>query len=431
MSRYAQDSGYRYRKDLSEVFDLHTGALKVPVPRHLLRDTDTGGSSPLADDPAAVMEAILLQETSDDESSDLSKDKITPEQQQFTLGDLFNQNEDGEEDAMHGRGRNGRGKQQSIHASPPSLLPHATSYSAKTQFLPAQPPVSRPDTINNFHASLHSRVVDAQKLALKMMPHNILSANNNHQSNPLPIPNSMVTNPFVTAQTEFLTKALANQLQGQLSNFQKILYSNQTLQNLNVSGNVDFNTPAVSKSETVTTSNPGSPTSALIISSQTPTPESNQQSEQQSVSYCPVSSLKRNKRKGILPVRRTAQDENNLVEMQIEEISETSAMSPPNLQFAAPAPSLTPSRSVSSEAESTVTQSNLFSSPPMSSSSKSHSSSPSRHDDSSEFEENHQHATQALFSLQGTAESASSVGISGLQALQMYKSQSLHTSKMA
>lgn len=63
VSRFVQDSGYNYRKDLTEVFDSNNGNIKINVPQHL-----QNGSN-LIDDPALIMETLLLEPKSDDEPS--------------------------------------------------------------------------------------------------------------------------------------------------------------------------------------------------------------------------------------------------------------------------------------------------------------------------------------------------------------------------
>uniref|UniRef100_H2ZI64 Fork-head domain-containing protein n=1 Tax=Ciona savignyi TaxID=51511 RepID=H2ZI64_CIOSA len=90
VSRYAQDSGFRYRKDLSEVFDLISGRVKTSIPRHLFN------SGKLISDPAVVMEALLLEEKSDDESPTTNNYDVTT----YSLEDMFNQDDFLEEDML-------------------------------------------------------------------------------------------------------------------------------------------------------------------------------------------------------------------------------------------------------------------------------------------------------------------------------------------
>nr|XP_039264726.1 uncharacterized protein LOC120340517 [Styela clava] len=420
VSRYAQDSGYRYRKDLSEVFDLRTGALKVSVPRHLLRESGDSNMSALSEDPAAVMEAILLEETSEDESNDY-KDKISPEVRQFTLEDLFNQQEDGEEDSLLSSGRTrGRSKPVLHHASPPqppTILPQSFSPSL---FQPGNPFMTQtrdsPSMVHDMQASLQNRALDAHAHSfanLRMLPQSLLPGAT--PQIPLALSNES-QNPFAAAQTALLSKALAaTQFQG-LPMFQKMFYANQMPQNGGVTPLSSYN-PPLSK----TPSPPATSISHIspIPRRATPSPARNNNQDQESRQNTfpdPPSSLKKNKRKGGQPVRCTNDDNSPMVSAVDSSVS-------PQISFTLPASTslATPSRTFSSEADSIATSTNQFSSSIMSSSSsKSQTSTSPRHDDSSEFEENRQN----MYSI-NRHETQAATGISGFQALRMFGTQSL------
>lgn len=195
VSRYAQDSGFRFRKDLTEVFDLRTGALKVPVPRHLLKDEDDPEASMLSDDPAAVMEAILLEGTGDDDLNDF-KEKISPDVRQFTLEDLFHQCEDNEDDSLLQNGRNrSRGKQASTTSitQVPRLLPKA--FAPRSGLTGRQSNVAEDVNVAKCFSS-------AGYLPRLLLPKDTM---NSHQL----CPSFSDANPFTANQTAVLAKALA------------------------------------------------------------------------------------------------------------------------------------------------------------------------------------------------------------------------------
>lgn len=63
VSRGVQDNGFSYRKDLTDVFDCHTGNIKVNIPISLFDGTK------LIDDPALVIEKLLLEAKVGDEGA--------------------------------------------------------------------------------------------------------------------------------------------------------------------------------------------------------------------------------------------------------------------------------------------------------------------------------------------------------------------------
>ena len=85
VSRYVQDSGYNYRKDLTEVFDCITGNIKIKIPSHLLSGTD------LIDDPAVIMEALLLEPKGEEDS--LRNNVPNLSGRKYSLVDMFDQND--------------------------------------------------------------------------------------------------------------------------------------------------------------------------------------------------------------------------------------------------------------------------------------------------------------------------------------------------
>jgi len=85
VSRFAQDTGYSYRKDLTEVFDSVSGSIKITIPQHLLNGTE------LIDDPAAVMEALLLEPKSDEDQTTRINVMSNPSGKTYSLVDLFDQ----------------------------------------------------------------------------------------------------------------------------------------------------------------------------------------------------------------------------------------------------------------------------------------------------------------------------------------------------
>lgn len=195
VSRYAQDSGYRYRKDLTEVFNLRTGALKVSVPRHLLKNAEQPRLSMLCDDPAAVMESILLEETEEDDIHDAS-DKISPDQRQFTLEDLFAQSHETDDELLlqSGRSRAARIRQKS--ATVITHLPQAPP--KRTAFPEGHYDVS---TLQGENSGRNPFSVASQKEC----------------GNPPPIYPSLSngnTNPFAAHQTAVLARALSCQIPG-------------------------------------------------------------------------------------------------------------------------------------------------------------------------------------------------------------------------
>lgn len=197
VSRYAQDSGYRYRKDLTEVFNLRTGALKVPVPRHLLKNADHPEMSMLCEDPAAVMEAILLEETDEDEMNSYN-DKISPEMRQFTLEDLFNQGDDYDDESLQRSGRS-RGRAREKAATVITHLPQMTSQRMtfpERQYALQNCSTSQKDNPSSypFHLILPKDSANKESLYTSL-------ANEN-------------ANPFAAHQTAVLAKALSSQMPG-------------------------------------------------------------------------------------------------------------------------------------------------------------------------------------------------------------------------
>lgn len=197
VSRYAQDSGYRYRKDLTEVFNLRTGALKVPVPRHLLKNAEHPEMSMLCDDPAAVMEAILLEETDEDEMNNYN-DKISPEIRQFTLEDLFNQGQDYEDESQQQSGRSrGRSRQKAgtVITHMPQMTPQVMTFRERQYTLPnCSSSQGDNSTSYPFHLILPKDSGSKEPLYSSL-------ANGN-------------ANPFAAHQTAVLAKALSSQMPG-------------------------------------------------------------------------------------------------------------------------------------------------------------------------------------------------------------------------
>lgn len=78
VSRHAHDTGFRYIKDLNNVFDLTSGQVKIRMPAHLVI------AGRLIEDPAAVMEALLLEDKFEEGYEKLSGDKRV-----FSLEHMF------------------------------------------------------------------------------------------------------------------------------------------------------------------------------------------------------------------------------------------------------------------------------------------------------------------------------------------------------
>ena len=87
VSRCVQDSGYNYRKDLTEVFDSVSGIIKIAIPQQLLNGTG------LIDDPAAVMEALLLEPKGDEDSNSRLNAASKSTGKVYSLMDLFDQDD--------------------------------------------------------------------------------------------------------------------------------------------------------------------------------------------------------------------------------------------------------------------------------------------------------------------------------------------------
>ena len=139
VSRLVQDSGFNYRKDLTDVFDCHSGNIKVNIPLSLFE------GSKLIDDPAAIIERLLLEPKSDDEATRPNQDRCG---KIYSLVDVFEKENVGEESCAR-PGDPGRvsfwqeSKQNNRNASPkssanqelPTLLPAALAYSMDSQQL--------------------------------------------------------------------------------------------------------------------------------------------------------------------------------------------------------------------------------------------------------------------------------------------------------
>ena len=102
VSRFVQDSGYNYRKDLTEVFDNISGKINVKIPPHLLNGTE------LINDPAAIMEALLLESKGDEETALQESAATGASPKVYSLVDLFIHEEVLDEDLF--RHSNGTGR---------------------------------------------------------------------------------------------------------------------------------------------------------------------------------------------------------------------------------------------------------------------------------------------------------------------------------
>jgi len=159
VSRYAQDSGFRYRKDLTEVFDLSNGNLKIGIPRRLFK------SGLLIEDPAAIMEALLLEDAASEDGTNVCPVKG----RLFSLEDLFNQDDFVDDDVLRHQqcsnrwsGRAPRGRVGSTSAASSQQVPGG-----------AAPEPCSPMTAA-FRPYMNS--VESQKLALLMQNANAVAS---------------------------------------------------------------------------------------------------------------------------------------------------------------------------------------------------------------------------------------------------------------
>ena len=82
VSRQAQDIGFSYRKDLTEVFDCQSGRIKIDIPLSLFKGVG------LIEDPGAVMQRLLLEPKCDGEAARPNDGRSG---RLYSLVDLFDQ----------------------------------------------------------------------------------------------------------------------------------------------------------------------------------------------------------------------------------------------------------------------------------------------------------------------------------------------------
>ena len=130
VSRFVQDSGYNYRKDLTEVFDHENGDIKVEVPRHLRN------GSHLIDDPALVMETLLLEPKVDDDAARPPAVADTSGKT-FSLVHLFGTDDFADDDARY---TSGKWYEKTIRSR--QSFPTSKATTSFSQFSPTPPAIS-------------------------------------------------------------------------------------------------------------------------------------------------------------------------------------------------------------------------------------------------------------------------------------------------
>lgn len=359
VSRYAQDSGYRYRKDLSEVFDLSTGEIKVKIPCHLInQNAIRNRRSPLVDDPAAVMEAILLEETDDDNNSqNIQYDETT----RFTLQDLFSQDENSE-DEHRGRGRNSRNQKASsnMNMMNPSLAAYINQVNqAKSPYMnQVQAMQVAKESANTSNGNQMLPGLDRQMLAFQMLQNAMIQQQQPQQQQQ----NNAAA--LMAAQNALLTKAFSAKM------------SNPLLQNMLYAAN-QMNNQQQQKAQNETTAPDYAPPSDVVVKEEADNEQTNSPAlgSVKSPVATDFEQSKRKKRKG-MPVRRSSNDENELRSTSV-----------PMLASAAVTTTFSPtSRSASCDADKNAIPGATFFSSPMTSSTSITTSSP-HHDDSSEHDD--------------------------------------------
>ncbi|XP_009861630.3 uncharacterized protein LOC100179778 [Ciona intestinalis] len=248
VSRYAQDSGFRYRKDLAEVFDLVTGRVKTGIPSHLFNGVK------LVEDPAAVMEALLLEEKSDDEGSI----PIRSNHGVYSLEDMFNQDDFIEEDLLRQHQNHGNSNNRWSAKSRQRASQAASKLSGNS------PTFSTPTSYQQYITSIES-----QKLAAHML--RTSTANS------------------ILAQKDLLSKALGQHKLNCLPLLQN--YYAKAHGNDNHQEHIETPTPAYPVNKSPQSDHPESPISEDFTGAWNHVEE------------------KRNRRKGAQPTRRTSSGE--------------------------------------------------------------------------------------------------------------------------
>ncbi|XP_076817642.1 uncharacterized protein LOC143463139 isoform X1 [Clavelina lepadiformis] len=273
VSRFAQDSGFRFRKDLTEIFDLSTGQVKIDMPRRMLSGTG------LIDDPATVMEALLLEQKKDDEP-------VCPipalTGKVYSLLDIFVQDDVHDDVALRMSNSNNRWGSKSArsrsnaHAQKPMIQVSAQQ--------------------NDFTPHVYPQY-DSQKLAMQ-------------NSNPATL--NQLNNNQVQAQKEFWSKALSGQIPALpglpfLQNyFAKAHQGNGILSNILLQtqepNDQGRSVPACSSSDKLNPTSPKEDKVADVADDELQLSNWNQGGE------------KRNRRKSMQPTRRYSQDKENVKE---------------------------------------------------------------------------------------------------------------------
>nr|CAB3263361.1 uncharacterized protein LOC778613 [Phallusia mammillata] len=287
VSRYAQDSGFRYRKDLTEVFDLVNGNLKVGIPHYLFDGTD------LVDDPASVMEALLLEEKTDDDSSH----PLPLNSRVYSLEDMFNQDDFLEEDMLRQHQHHNNGGRWSNKAAKRANTQSKSLAAAAA--LPTRVTTSTPSPASFQH---YINSIESQKMALQMMQN--------------PNPTVAPANPQMLTQQEILSKALSGQMPnlGCLPLLQNYYAKNQTQtveapQN-NVAPKPSEISPVLSQPSDIVVRQAKSASPQPVVVNKM---ESSVVEEQvNDVGNWNQNNAKRNRRKGVQPMRRFSSNESSV-----------------------------------------------------------------------------------------------------------------------
>ena len=152
VSRVIQHSGYNYRKDLTEVFDSVSGNIKIAVPEHLLNGRD------LADDPAAVMEALLLESKSDDTSSSRLNASYNSSRRTYSLVDMFDQDDCFDDESS---------KRQAYGTAAASKWLDKTVKNKKNNF--STKPMHQPAILSESTSTSFAKNVDSPNLVVEML----------------------------------------------------------------------------------------------------------------------------------------------------------------------------------------------------------------------------------------------------------------------